>query len=427
MPSPTPSTTNGTVSPRASFSFDSLQFIPCSDDTMLAQSWSNSRLEFGTEFSEDEWIQMSREMLASDLVEPGWFQLFVVTSKDDPERNLLTSCAIHVVDAIVGSSPSTPSGNEGKETGEVETKLLVEDVKCATVVRVVTPARYRGHGYGGWMMKQLWRYLEQRPDIQLSNFDVGDYYTRKGGWRWFSSDIIRIPVNDFEAMTGTAGSVVESLPSAVPITDDLLDEVVAHDAAHIRQEIQARCQSSVAATADDEAAKTVVVAIRPHTRIIRWFRLRKEYDLALMKRRGLLDKSVQLDAYGAMIPLAPLSDSNTASHHRPLSHILWCQDVVDKRFRIQRFCHGTRKDSAQDRAEAMALLLAVVKEAKRLKVERIEIWNPHPTLQEWLGLQAVDRKIPLSNLGLCPGPMDPEGQSASSRIEWIHNEFYPCL
>ncbi|KAF9161580.1 hypothetical protein DFQ26_004398 [Actinomortierella ambigua] len=389
---------------------------------------------------------MGREMLASDLAaEPGWYQLFVVTSRDDPEQNMLSSCAIHLVDAIVGE-PSLPltNGSEGTEKKGEATKAVaaVKEVKCATAVRVVTPACYRGYGYGGWMMKQLWKYLEKRTDIQLSNLysDVGDFYTRKGGWRWFRSDILRIPVNEFEALAGAAAggaTATEDRQRVVPITDNLLDHVIEHDAAMARQEIETRCSTTAT---DSKSTKTVVVAIRPHTRIIRWQRLRKEYDLALMKRRGLLDENVQLGAHGSMIPLSSSSLSSSSSSSstssnttmatkplQPLNHILWCQDIADRRFRIHRFCHGTREDSAQDRAEAMALLQAAVDDAKRLGVATLEIWNPHPTLETWLGLQAVERKIPLSNLGLCLGPLDVEGHSASWDIEWIRNEFYACL
>ncbi|KAG0236314.1 hypothetical protein BGW42_003726 [Actinomortierella wolfii] len=439
------------------YPLNSLQFLPCPDEETFAQTWRNTHPEWGTQFSMDEWVAMGKEMMKSNLVEPGWYELFVVTSKEDPAQNVLSSCAIFLVDAMVGYT-STTSGDGGcgakedqqqqhQQEAGAAARVVFRNVKCATAVRVVTPVPYRGCGYGGWMMKQLWQYLEQRPDIQLSNLysDVGDYYTRKGGWRSFRSDVIRIPVHEFDPIAAAGGgSGVVDLPSVELISDEQLDNAIEQDVHLAKQLIQEKCQKHLdqhLQTTKHDGVNTIqektVVAIRPHVRQIRWNRLRKEYDLALAKRKGLLDQSVQLGAHGAMLrrPSSSLSSSvtTTIDQLQSLHHILWSQDIFDRRLRIHRFCHGTTLDSTKDRVETIALLQAAIDDAKRLKANTTEIWNPHPSLQEWLGCKAVTRSIALSNLGFCSGPSDSSMESGaedkipSSNVEWIFNEFYPCL
>ncbi|KAG0262148.1 hypothetical protein DFQ27_002532, partial [Actinomortierella ambigua] len=397
------------------FPVSALQLVPFdSVEDEFEQMWTVNHRQWGAPagISKDIWVQAAKERAKLDYSTEGRYKTFMVTVKDDPSLPAIAFCGFYVRPAIVATRKPV-AGKDGSTTS-IETR--VQDVLAATLGSVICREEYRGCGYGGWMVSQIWQYLLASP-VQFTFLysDIGLYYTRYG-WKKHRSELIELIVNECNSpwIPSTTEASSETQLSWDPITDGNLNEVLDQDASHLRDELALKIEDSPEGTA--------LFAVLPEPRSVAWHRSRENFYLSHL-HFDHPHPSTSTDRYGVVLST---ERSSSGSSLNTLRFITWVHEFRSNQLTIMRFRHGLDKDDNEAKREALLLLQEAFHEARRWRLGRVVIWNPHPTLCAWTGQQVQERTKGLANLGVCQSPnVAGQDRIPISNVEWILNEYYP--
>ncbi|KAG0236317.1 hypothetical protein BGW42_003729 [Actinomortierella wolfii] len=395
------------------YPIEALELVPITTDGKFEQMWTENHSQWGSMFAKAAWLEAAKERARLEYSTDGRYKTFMVTPKNDPEQPILACCGLYERPAIFATR-KTVVDKDGSTT--VETR--VQDVLAATVASVFSPEQYRGFGYGGWLMTQIWKYLENSPvAFSFLYSDAGSFYDRYG-WKKHRSQYIEFMANEENGLWHELSTIQEpkdKCPTLEPITDDNLNEILELDASLLRDELTLQIENS--------PEGTTLFAVVPEPRIVGWHRSRENFFLRHLQSAERPYPSTTIDRYGVFLS-AQCSPSGSSLN--TLRYISWFHEFRRDQLIVMRFRHGLNKDDREAKLEALLLLQQAIEEAKRWKLKRVIIWNPHPTLCEWTGLQAQDRTSSLSYLGVCQGSDIPDqDRIPTSHVEWVMNEFYP--
>ncbi|KAF9580924.1 hypothetical protein BGW38_002240 [Lunasporangiospora selenospora] len=385
------------------YQLEDLTFIPITTDEKLEQMWTENHQEWGARFSQEDWLQAAKERASLDFSAKGRYKTFMMTLKDDSSQPMIGSCGFYERPAIMATKKATIS-QDGKNSS---VKTGVQDVLSATVCYVFVPERYRGHGYGVWMMSQLWQYLEKsRVQFTFLYSIVGQFYDRFG-WKKHRSDCLEWMIEEAAVSLPAEGSC----SAWESITDNNLHRILELDASLLREEMTSQIE--------DSQEETTLFAVLPEPRTFGWHRCRENFYLRQLKQ----DLPTQVERYGVFLPTHKAS---SGSFLGALCYITWYHEFRRDELIVTRFRYDADKDSHKAKQEALLLVQQAIEEARRWALKKIILWNPHPALCEWTGLQSQERPNGFSCLGACQeSSLAVQDHAPTSHIEWVVNEYYP--
>ncbi|KAF9974120.1 hypothetical protein BGZ73_002590 [Actinomortierella ambigua] len=432
------------------FPVESLEFSLCPTEEKFEETLRNTHLEWGKAFSLEMWIANNKWLVRHmDYAKAHRHKLWIVTSREDPSRSVLCSGGYFERRALLACKKKREkraaqglAEEGGKEDEEVET--TVKETKTAHVAMVCTAEQHRGHGYAGWMMRQIWAFFEQQPEFPFTYLysAVGDMYVRMG-WRRFPADTLDIPAHYslFPVEKNGSDREVGVHPYRMSsVTDENLDEMMRWDATLIREELAQKI--------DEAPVETTVVALLPDPSCIRWHRARSRFYFEEHRRQVHPSQHLmQLGNFGASLdisgttPITATTRTCQADRSDSIGYILWSHDFRNNQLILFRLRYevpataATVKGNSDDhikhnvslshRQVAMVLIDKAIQEARRWGFPKVVIWSPSPQLVEWLGLECHARSQYLPCLGVSLHPDTPASERPPSRkVEWVLNELY---
>ncbi|KAJ3088385.1 hypothetical protein HK102_008866 [Quaeritorhiza haematococci] len=368
-PSRTPPVLTASSSP-SSISLTPNVMLTIANDDQVLQARRNNYAEWGVSanLTIDRYLEREQHLANRDFAKDGLITWILVPAKDatgfEP-GTILSACETYRRPALV-------TLGDGQ----------VHKVRCFSVASVFTPAKYRGHGYAGTMMKLLLELLrtQLRVDegVWASNLysDIGPVYYNRLGWKVYPAIAASISVKGEQApyWTSRTGGGLAPPPDnpahedVVPVTVEQLLPIASYDTGEIHKMLETRTKPTL--------------VLQPTSEAIDWLFSRGQFYCRQMK----LGRDVT--ACGARLAANTTPSSASTSAHSPLgispsgfgqfdftakelfgSFILWMHDFPENKLVILRF-------RAADSVAVKALLGAAVREAKEWNLDKVILWDP---------------------------------------------------
>ncbi|KAF9116338.1 hypothetical protein BGX27_003331 [Mortierella sp. AM989] len=355
------------------FAHNDIHLISTTSQEIIQRTWTNNQLEWGKDLGAEIYYSRERFLATQDFGNNGKQKFWVLVPKSfDPEHPDL--------DLILSAVETF------ERPGIVATKEQgLHDVLSVSIASVFTPAHYRGHGYASFMMKLLWKEIQEMDKVQFTFLysDVGPIFYGRIGWIAKRSDEIVIPTS--HSISSPPSSAVVTLQN---VTEHQLAKLVAKDAQWLREYLQEQVDTS--------SADTAFVAVTPEPTCFTWLNARSRFTAQNLRQS----------------PEGPrvLGVEDTQTN----SFVLWFHDFVHHQLYIVRW----RVDPKAGDETIHALIQAAQAEAQIWNLPKIVIWNPDQSLIDILGLEVNKREESISSIGFVTSGYD------SKNVEWVLNEKY---
>ncbi|KFY52293.1 hypothetical protein V496_08555 [Pseudogymnoascus sp. VKM F-4515 (FW-2607)] len=300
----------------------------------------------------------------------------------------------------------TTEGEGGEIYSAVETlkkRVLVQtskgfDVEDAYgIASVFTPAKYRGHGLAGTMMRKLGEWLDtEEANCRFSVLfsDVGDFYTRHG-WAVVPSPEVTLPASPLPTSTSAS-------PPTTTITADSLHSFAQSDLLTLSAE----------AMAPPTPGKHTRLAFVPSVAQAEWHFGAEEISAA-----KLYPDQAPPTAKGASV-------GATFGY--------WVRDFNERKLIMLRLREGGPWDDgeAQGVQEVVSVLRAAQAEAHEWGLGKVVVWNPDEKVKEACRI-ILGKEVEVRNRteGSVPclrwnGKEGGGKGEVEARVEWLALEKY---
>ncbi|KAG0199456.1 hypothetical protein BGX28_007280 [Mortierella sp. GBA30] len=273
----------------------------------------------------------------------------------------------------------------------------VKDVRSISIACVHTPERHRGNGYASFMMRLLWKEIQQMSHVSFTFLysAVGPTFYGRFGWAPKRSDEMLVPTD--HRLPHAESDTIDPLVLQ-EVTDQELPALLERDATLLRQSML----EQVLALSLTNSNK-ILIAPLPEPNCIRWFIARAMFTIKHVLK---LDQP-QITAIGVKDPKGD-------------SFLLWYPGLTEDKLYILRWRLDANLSKDESDKTARAMIKAAQQEALKWNLSKVVIWNPKESLADMLGLSIryrYEKAIPSMGL-VTSAEHDP------ADVEWVLSEKY---